>query len=256
MKLFRLFSVAFVLVCLSIPLRSALAQSSTDTHNPQVIVQISTYDYFAAGNYYGFMPISTLHNYGDFGLGTYDKVDGEMVEVDGSIYQIQQDGKAHLADESSLTPFAVVTFWQSAPSVPIKAGLTMDQLKAQIDQIATDQNEFVAIRVEGSFSTLKLRTEAPAQKPYPIFTDFIKSQIVVDLKNISGVLVGVRAPVFSKGLNVVGYHFHFISADRQTGGHVLDLTTGSALLEYNEKPVWEIYLPESSAAKATAQAPN
>src|SRR2546423_556298 len=122
--------------------RSAVAQSGSAK---QVMVQVSTYDYFAAGNYDGFMSIADLHKYGDFGLGTYDKVDGEMIEVDGKIYQVRSDGKPHLADETSLTPFAVVTFWQSAPSVPVASGLTIDKLEAQIDQVAPHQNEFVAI---------------------------------------------------------------------------------------------------------------
>jgi len=237
---------------------NGLEQATSSTppaQPPQAMVQISTFNYFAAGNYDGFVSIADLHRYGDFGLGTFDRVDGEMVEIDGKIYQVRADGKPHLAAENALTPFANVTFWQPATTVPVAPGLTIAQLETQIDQIAPDQNIFVAIRVEGNFQTLKLRSEEPAVKPYPALTDFLKGQIVFDLKNTSGTLVGIRSPAFSKGLNVVGYHFHFISTDQQAGGHVLELTTGSATLAFNDDPLWELVLPENSVVpQATSPA--
>ena len=250
---------------LSLPHVQAAApdQSGTPTpvltqtpSQPATMVQVSTYNYFAAGNFDGFMSIGDLQRYGDFGLGTFDRVDGEMVEVDGKTYQIRADGKPHLASDTTLTPFANITFWHSTSTVPVPPGLTIAQLESQIDQVAPDQNIFVAIRVEGNFQTLKLRSEEPASKPYPTLADFLKGQIVFNYKNINGTLVGVRSPAFSKGLNIPGYHFHFISTDLQAGGHVLDLTTGSATLAFNDDPQWELLLPENTTPDAPAAIPT
>jgi len=226
--------------------------ATVTTNTRPVMVQVSTFDYFASGHYDGFVPMTELQQYGDFGLGTFDRVDGEMVEVDGNVYQVQADGKPHLASKAALTPFANVTFWKLAPTIAVKSGLTIAQLESQIDQTAPDQNIFVAIRVEGDFQTLKLRSEEPATKPYPLLTDFLKGQIIFNFKDIRGTLVGIRSPAFSKGLNVVGYHFHFISDDRQAGGHVLDLTTGNATLAINNDPLWELVLPTGTFPAGTS----
>ena len=40
---------------------------------------------------------------------------------------------------------------------------------------------------------------------------------------VKGTLVGFRCPAFVKGINVPGYHLHFLTEDRKAGGHVLDL---------------------------------
>jgi acetolactate decarboxylase len=256
MKSFRIATLFVTTLLFALVISSTrqvvFAQGTTDPHTPQVLTQVSTYDYFAAGHYDGFLSIADLHKYGDFGLGTFDKVNGEMVEVDGKIYQIQADGKPHLADETNMTPFAVVTFWHASTVVTVPANLALDKFKALLDQTSPNQSQFVAIRVEGTFSTLKLRSEEPAAKPYPILTDFLKNQIVFNLTNVKGTLVGVRAPAFSQGLQVVGYHFHFVSADGTAGGHVLDLTSGDSTLQVNEIPAWEILLPPAGADQPTA----
>jgi acetolactate decarboxylase len=34
-------------------------------------------------------------------------------------------------------------------------------------------------------------------------------------------MLGFRFPTYAEGIEVAGYHLHFISADRSRGGHVL-----------------------------------
>jgi acetolactate decarboxylase len=234
-----------------------VAQSGSDNSNQDTLVQISTYDYFAAGNLDGIVPLTQLHQYGDYGLGTFDKTDGEMVIVDSTIYQVPTTGKPQEPNPNLTTPFAVLAFWQPSPKIPVKADSTLSQLTAQLDQAAPNQNVFVVIRVEGTFKTLKLRSVPTQTAPYPNLADIVTHQITFDMTNISGTLVGVRSPAFAKGLNAVGYHFHFISADHQAGGHVLDLTTGEASLQVNLKSVWKLILPTApnSAVTPTATLP-
>ena len=49
-----------------------------------------------------------LLNYGDFGIGTFDNLDGEMVVLDGVIYQVRSDGIVNKIVDDIGTPFAVV----------------------------------------------------------------------------------------------------------------------------------------------------
>jgi acetolactate decarboxylase len=48
------------------------------------------------------------------------------------------------------------------------------------------------------------------------------SQFENELGPSDGTLVGFWSPPYASGIEVAGYHFHFISDDRQVGGHVLD----------------------------------
>ena len=39
--------------------------------------------------------------------------------------------------------------------------------------------------------------------------------------DVDGTLIGFRFPAAMTSVNVPGWHFHFLSADRSRGGHVL-----------------------------------
>jgi acetolactate decarboxylase len=71
---------------------------------------------------------------------------------------------------------------------------------------------------------MKVRAIPAQQKPYPALTEAAKSQSIHEYRNVSGTLVGFYTPVLFEGLNVPGYHLHFIAEDKSTGGHVLDFT--------------------------------
>jgi acetolactate decarboxylase len=90
-----------------------------------------------------------------------------------------------------------------------------------------------ALRLEGSFDLLTLRSVHRQTRPYPPLAEVAAHQNVFTLHNAEGTLVGFRFPDYTQGLEVPGYHLHFISADRTIGGHVLDsrLSHGTLALE-------------------------
>ena len=49
----------------------------------------------------------------------------------------------------------------------------------------------------------------------------IRDQVMFDLANVSGTIVGFRVPGYLEGVNMPGYHMHFLTADGKAGGHVL-----------------------------------
>ncbi|NLO29340.1 MAG: alpha-acetolactate decarboxylase, partial [Methanosarcina mazei] len=57
-----------------------------------VLYQVSTIDALLLGVYDGVLPVSDLKTHGDFGIGTFDGLEGEMLALDGNYYQIKTDG--------------------------------------------------------------------------------------------------------------------------------------------------------------------
>ncbi|WP_211206983.1 acetolactate decarboxylase [Thiothrix nivea] len=193
--------------------------------HPAVLTQVSTLDALMGGVYDGETTLAQLKQYGNLGLGTFNTLDGEMVVVDGHVYQARADGKVNEPPDSTQTPFAAVTFFQAGKTRPAATGLDFARLQQTLDSQLPSKNLFYAFRLEGRFQSIKVRSVPRQSRPYPILPDVVKKQAVFDLENVEGVLVGFRSPAFAKGLNAPGYHLHFLSKDKQAGGHVLDFVT-------------------------------
>lgn len=196
----------------------------------ETITQAGTIDALLAGNYDGAMPLAELLRHGDFGIGTFDRLDGEMVVLDGVIYQVRGTGRVSLADMTGSTPFAAACFFQGKTSLGPLGPLDLDHLKAAIDSACPAGNVPLAIRVDGRFARIRTRSVPAQQRPYRPLAEVTKTQSEFEAYDVSGTLLGFRMPAFVKGINMSGYHLHFISDDRSFGGHVLglELSSGSA----------------------------
>ena len=73
------------------------------------LFQVSTTGALVQGVYKGAVTVGELRKHGDFGLGTFEGLDGEMVVVDGRFYQVQSDGRITEPPDAAPVPFAVVT---------------------------------------------------------------------------------------------------------------------------------------------------
>jgi acetolactate decarboxylase len=189
---------------------------------PPTLYQVSTISALKEGRYHGPTTFDTLKRHGDFGLGTLNALDGEMIAVDGRFFQIPADGTVHEIAASAQTPFAVVCFFKAERKLPVGEHQDLSRLLQWLDEAAPDQEKFVAIRIDGTFPGMKVRSVPRQDKPYPTLGDALKRQTVFDLTNTEGTLVGFRCPSSTGGAAVAGYHFHFINRERTAGGHVLD----------------------------------
>src|SRR5262249_57392010 len=80
-------------------------------------------------------------------------------------------------------------------------------------------------------------------------------QDVYPVDVVDDTLVGYSSPAATTSVNEPGWHFHFISADRGRGGHVLGLTTGVGLALLEEFSDLRISLPaQAPASSAGAEA--
>ena len=214
--------------------------------NRETLYQVSTIDTLLNGVYDGVTDFKTLKQYGDFGIGTLDKLDGEMIEVGGKCYQIKADGKAYPVADSMTTPFASVTYFDTDHQEKLPAGMTFAQFQTYLDTIIPTQNIFYAVKITGTFSYMKTRSVPAQQKPYPPLADVTKNEPVFEFSDTSGIVEGFRTPPFAAALNVSGYHLHFLNDAKDAGGHILDFTVKDATVYIDYTSNFMMSLPGSN----------
>jgi acetolactate decarboxylase len=227
----------------------------------EAVYQVSAIDLLLAGDYDGQQSLAELTRHGDHGLGTFNGLDGEMVLVDGQVYQIRTDGLAYRPAPSATTPWAAVFHLgdnpAQAPADTLAEPLDLDGLQAWLDRRHPDQSPFLGIRIDGTFKRVKARSVPAQAKPYPRLAEVVKDQQkVFEYTEVKGTLVGLRSPAAVKGLNVPGYHFHFIDAERRQGGHVLDLTLGEVKVRTRSLARLALELPRQGEVQAAAESPE
>ncbi|MCP4353779.1 MAG: acetolactate decarboxylase [Desulfobacterales bacterium] len=238
----RNFIKLFFAISLFLSISNANVFAQQDT-----LTQVSTIDALFSGIYDGETAISELKQYGNFGLGTFNALDGEMLLIDGRFYQINTDGKARQADSNIKTPFAAVTFFETDQTLALLPGVNFDSLKKQMDQVIPTPNLFYAIRIEGVFKAVKARSIPKQSKPYKLPKEIFKTQPIFNYENVEGTMGGFRCPPYVKGINIPGYHFHFLTKDGKAGGHVLEFTIKEAVLKIDHTSVFSMILPQDKA---------
>ena len=215
--------------------------------NRETVYQVSTIDALLQGLYDGQTTIYTLKRHGDFGLGTFHALDGEMIVLDGRVYQIRADGVAYLADDDDTSPFAAVTFFSADRTLALPTVTDLSGLVTALDNALDTPNIFYAVRVDGHFSYIKTRSVPKQQKPYSPLVEVAKNQPTFEFNNVRGTIIGLRCPRFVKGLNVPEWHFHFITKDRLAGGHLLEVRfEGSEVLaQIDRTSEFHLVLPNS-----------
>ena len=188
------------------------------------------------------IPLTEILKHGDFGLGTFNDLDGEMVLLDGKIYRVAADGNVSLVDESTCTPFACVTFYQPMSYEDSNREMNYPEFLEWLNQLMPSPNLFYAFRVEGEFSEIKTRS-VPKQEVYRPLVEATKGQSVFEYQNVSGTLVGFFTPSFMASLSVPGMHLHFLSTDRKQGGHVLECRIKQVRAEIQFLYALEVALP-------------
>ena len=212
----------------------------------EVLYQVSTIDALMQGVYDGVQPVGEIRKHGDFGIGTFDALDGEMIVLDGVFYQAKADGHIYAASDSQTTPFATVTYFNRDQTATTDRPMNLSTFAAIMAAQLPSRNMVYAVQMHGTFPSMKVRAIPAQDKPYPTLAEASKNQSVYTYAETTGTVVGFYTPVFFAGLNVGGYHLHFISDDRKTGGHILDLTVPeNTTVEYDITPGFAMALPTS-----------
>lgn len=168
---------------------------------------------------------------GDFGLGTFNYVDGEMACTDNNFIRIPVSGKAHHADPAAETFFAVVKFFNADAKSEQISSLDINAIKAYLNEMITDTSKPVAIKITGTFSSATTRSVHKQTEPFKSLEEIVTNQVTFDLENVQATIVGYWFPKYMDGVNFPGYHFHFLTKDLKRGGHLLDCELQNAVAE-------------------------
>jgi acetolactate decarboxylase len=190
------------------------------------------------------IPFTQIKQHGDFGLGTFDDLDGEMIMLDGQIYQVTGTGQVNRVDENTRTPFACVTFYRPLSRDRLETELSYADFQVWLERLLPSPNIFHALRIEGRFSYLKVRS-VPKQENYQPLIEVAQEQPVFTYKDIEGTLAGFFTPVFLSSVSVPGLHLHFLSADKQRGGHLLECRPSGVEVGVQMLSTLELALPVS-----------
>jgi acetolactate decarboxylase len=194
-----------------------------------VLFQASTIGALLEGAYDGDLSFAELGEHGDLGLGTLNGLDGEMIALDGRFYRADVDGEVGEVSGEALTPFAVVTRFEATVDAEVTGRLDHDALLVKLDELIPDGPASCAIRIDGHFELVRARSVPRQTPPYRPLTEVVAEQHVFELIDVSGTMLGFRFPAYVEGIEVSGYHLHFIGDDRKRGGHVLGSRSAGTL---------------------------
>ena len=204
------------------------------TATAESIYQVALLQSLAQGYFDGSITVADLKEHGDTGIGTFDGLNGEMIVLEGVVYQATGDGSVVVPADDETVPFSNVTFFEEDLSLPLSDIPDMATLQTTLNEFVEDHgaNLFYMVKIPGTFSFIKARSEFKQEKPYRnLDVALAADQNEFDFENARGTMVGLYCPDYMDGLNTPGWHLHFISEDGKKGGHVLNLAAKDCLLE-------------------------
>jgi acetolactate decarboxylase len=212
-------------------------------HPRHELFQTSTVQALLAGAYDGDVTLAEILEHGDLGLGTLNGLDGELIVLEGETWKAELDCTLTRPAASTKTPYAVVV--QFSPGEPVKLHGPFDdaQLEAQLGEHILLARRPTAIRIDGRFALVHVRSVPKQQRPYPPLADVIAQQQVSELREVSGTMIGFCFPDALDGIEMVGAHLHFLTDDRTRGGHVLSYTLLDATARLDAATALHVELP-------------
>lgn len=214
--------------------------------NNQSLYQHGTLAALVPGLFAGTLTVNELLKHGDTGIGTMDGLNGELIILNGVVYQATASGEVVKVDGDAKVPFANVHFVHLEESTPI-ANLTYLELKDVATKRLKSQNLFSYLSVHGTFSSMKTRVVHGQQPPYPTLTETASQQEIFDAANVTGTLTGYYSPALYAGVTSPGFHLHFLSDTHEMGGHVLDCQLTDGELAIQPLNQLQFHLPDENS---------
>ena len=195
------------------------------------IFQYSSKNGLLNNDYVGDLSVEKIKENGNFGLGTFNMVDGEMVIFDGAVYQVLTNGKINSMPSETLSPFAVTKFFISDTTFSLPNNISLDSAKSLILPLVKNLNTPLAIKIVGKFKTLKSRSVDKVADESVTLAEIVANQTVFNFTNAEGNIIGFWYPDYFDGVNFPGFHLHVLLNNLSGGGHLLDCTFETATVE-------------------------
>jgi acetolactate decarboxylase len=220
-------------------------------HPQHELFQTSTVHALLAGAYEGDLTIGQLLEHGDLGLGTLNGLDGELIVLDGEAWKAELDCTLTRPGRSAQTPYAVVAEFTPGEPLELSGPIAGEELEQWLRTAGRISDRPDAIRIDGRFESVHVRSVPKQSKPYPPLSEAISHQHIVELEDVDGTMVGFRFPDPLDGIEMSGFHLHFATADRTRGGHVLSYTAREGVVRVDEATDLHVELPPAVDAPAS-----
>ena len=224
------------------------AAANADAQDRDCMYQVSLLQGLTLGDYHGSITVEELEKHGNTGIGTFNRLNGELIMIDGETYRAAGDGSVELVSDEETIPFSVVTYLDPDETRNLKEIRSYEALCKALDGIVAERgkNRFYMIRIDGTFNEINVRSVNAQDEPYAPLVDVLEhDQTFFDYENIEGTMIGLYCPPYMEDLNAVGWHLHFISKDKTKGGHVLGINFDNAALIWDDTDGFQTKLPQN-----------
>ena len=235
--------LAVFLVALSVPAYAQVWDAK------ETVFQVSTLSELEHGIFYPVTTVGELKKHGNIGVGAFEAMDGELILLDGKAYNAMYSGKVVPVDDKAPITYSAVSYMNANRTMSLQNITSYADLQKTLEKELPNINNYYAFRIDGTFSYMKVRSTAKQELPYPPLSVVTANQSVFELTNVKGTLVGFRLPTYIKGVYAPGFHLHFITDDRQAGGHLLELNFTAANVQIGYLTQMHIMLPDNEALK-------
>lgn len=216
-----------------------------------MMYQISTLQALALGYTRAVINAGALLKEGDTGLGTFEDVNGEMIVMDGHCYRADQAGHVTAVAPETGVPFAAVAKLYGEQQFLLKNMPDITSVQSELTRKIEERfglNSMHVVRIDGEFEKVDARSEAPYRSHHISLKEILsKTQKAFLFENICGSLVGVYFPDYMDGINMPGWHLHFLSEDRSKGGHVFNVSIREGTAKVDKISSIVINLPKEAA---------
>ncbi|MGB5811619.1 MAG: acetolactate decarboxylase [Polyangiales bacterium] len=234
-----------LLIAVSLLVALSACTSATVPHG--TLYQVSLASALVERDYEGETTLGELLRHGDFGLGTVDRLDGELIVLKGTAYKARSDGSVVEVPPDETTPFAVITRFRTDSQISIDQPMGIRDLERLIDRTVDNPNLFYALRIDARIPAVTVRSVPAQSPPFRNLVEVVAEQRTWTREDVSGTIVGFRSPPYVGTMNVPGYHWHFLSDDRSQGGHVLSATLDRGAVDIDPLRTWIVVLPSDRA---------
>jgi acetolactate decarboxylase len=241
--LFSALLLAFSMCAASVPCCAQVSQPKS------TLFQVSTLAGLQRGLFYPVTTVGQLRQNGDVGVGAFEGMDGELLVIDGQAYNAMYSGKVVPVEDNTPIVYGTVALLTANRTESMQNIFSYDQLQKSLSQLLPNKNIFYVFKIQATFNYLKVRSTAKQEKPYPGLSVVVKNQSTFELNNIKGTLIGFRCPAYIQGVYAPGFHLHFISEDRQKGGHVLEANVADLTAQIGYLTQMHLLLPDNEATR-------
>ena len=173
-----------------------------------------------------------------------------LARIQGVIRRQVDQGKGGkvvvMRPEDDVAFGTVAKFDESVPAVELRDIADIEGMKkALAPYVAGNQNIFYMIKATGEFKTMHVRSCFASQKPYPTLSEVAKDQREFHFANTYGTVIAVWCPRYVNGINLPGWHFHYLSGDKTQGGHILGLSADHLTVKVNQIERFDLTLPRN-----------